>query len=363
MLLPHAPKVAHAVRSMEGVEGRHHSPRRPTSTLRLAGVPPVTRPDRIPAILDRVVLADVVSTFAGPPVRSSGGTSTFRCPNPDHPDHHPSFSVKDGHWKCWSQCGVDGDAIDLLVWLDKVSKAEAIERLAARIDLQPVPVTGMPSTSTSWKATKDLRHMPSTGDDLLRQFLEKRCWDHQLATAMGLHLVTGADGQRWVRFPWPPGDGGETWHQDRRIGEGHPTWLSPTGRIPWPYRADLLASAREAGALVVCEGVSDVVAMIHAFPDVNVIGIPGAAAFKAEWATALAGLQLAVITDNDPAGQSLRGILNKLNDNNGIVVHNLYVPPVYNDIDEWRRADADAFPHAFNDLIDAWEASLVVSIE
>lgn len=317
----------------------------------------MTGPDRIPAVLERVDLVELVTTIAGQPVATSGGTVTFRCPNPGHPDQHPSFKVRDGRWRCWSQCGSGGDAIDLLVWHDKITKADAIERLAAKTGLQQASTVHDPSTLGHPPTPTSVR---STGrdDDVMRQFLQRRCWDLSLTEAMGLHLVRDTLGKPWVRFPWPPGPQGESWHQDRRIGEGSPKWLSSPDRIPWPYRADLVASARSDGALIVCEGPSDVVAMLHGLPDENVIGIPGSNTFKPEWAAGLAGLELIVITDNDAAGENLRKTLNSLNGENGTTVHNLYVPAGLNDVDEWRRTDLDGFPDAFHEVLEAYEATI-----
>ena len=54
--------------------------------------------------------------------RRSGGRYLFRCPNPAHPDTHPSFTVwrtPAGKWRarCQSQCDWQGDALDLVQWL------------------------------------------------------------------------------------------------------------------------------------------------------------------------------------------------------------------------------------------------------
>jgi hypothetical protein len=46
---------------------------------------------------------------AGIPVPSSGWVS---CPTPQHEDRHPSCTVAETHWRCWS-CGAGGTMIDL----------------------------------------------------------------------------------------------------------------------------------------------------------------------------------------------------------------------------------------------------------
>lgn len=117
--------------------------------------------DRVPTILERIDLLGEIERRAGPPVRTSGGTATFHCPHPDHPDQRPSFTVKDGRWRCWSACDIGGDAVDLFVWLDELSKAEAIERLAGQVGL----------ARADRPRHKPAKRAPTGAADLLERFL------------------------------------------------------------------------------------------------------------------------------------------------------------------------------------------------
>lgn len=93
-----------------------------------------TRHDRIPEILARTNLQSLVSEVAGPAVRIDGSSANYRCPNPRHVDNHPSFTVKGQRWRCWSQCGASGNAIDLMLFVGWAkTKAEAIAFLARRL--------------------------------------------------------------------------------------------------------------------------------------------------------------------------------------------------------------------------------------
>ena len=95
----------------------------------------MTLDNRIPQIIERVDLVDLVSRYGGAQAGSErAGTVTFHCPNPSHADTNPSFTVNvaRGTWKCWSQCDTGGDAIDLLLFLNVASsKHDAIEMLAS----------------------------------------------------------------------------------------------------------------------------------------------------------------------------------------------------------------------------------------
>jgi 5S rRNA maturation endonuclease (ribonuclease M5) len=64
------------------------------------------------------------------------------CKCPFHADKNPSFSVKDGHWKCWAGCG-GGDVIDLLAKFEGKTAAQYLRYAgpAARVAPPPRPVS------------------------------------------------------------------------------------------------------------------------------------------------------------------------------------------------------------------------------
>jgi hypothetical protein len=91
--------------------------------------------DRIPETLAKTNLRDLLTWIAGPPVTTSGAGPRYHCPNPKHPDAHPSFTIKGQRWRCWSQCAASGNAIDLLLFVGWVNtKADAIELLTRWIE-------------------------------------------------------------------------------------------------------------------------------------------------------------------------------------------------------------------------------------
>ncbi|SNQ46595.1 hypothetical protein FRACA_1480003 [Frankia canadensis] len=76
----------------------------------------VTTVDR-DAVLDRTDLAALATEICGDP-QGRGRGARWHCPNPAHPDEHPSMGIYQGfqgrwRWKCHA-CGEGGTAVDLL---------------------------------------------------------------------------------------------------------------------------------------------------------------------------------------------------------------------------------------------------------
>ena len=92
-------------------------------------------------VLARVDLAELATELCGPS-EGRGAGAKWHCPNPDHPDAHPSMTVYNGQrsarWKCHS-CGDGGTAIDLWMTAQRCGVRDAIEALAARGQIAPRP--------------------------------------------------------------------------------------------------------------------------------------------------------------------------------------------------------------------------------
>lgn len=88
-------------------------------------------------VLAHTDLTALAAELCGPP-RGQAAGAKWHCPNPDHPDAHPSMSVFTGQrsqrWKCHA-CGDGGTAIDLWMTVKKCGVGEAIEELGARTHL------------------------------------------------------------------------------------------------------------------------------------------------------------------------------------------------------------------------------------
>jgi DNA primase len=92
-------------------------------------------------VLDRIDLAELATEICGEPV-GRGRSTKWRCPNPAHPDQHPSMGLyesKQGHlrWKCHS-CGEGGTAVDLLMISSKLTAGQALRELAACAGLHAI---------------------------------------------------------------------------------------------------------------------------------------------------------------------------------------------------------------------------------
>ncbi len=112
------------------------------------GVP--SRIDR-DTLLATVDLAALATELCGPP-HGHGRNARWRCPNPNHPDVHPSMTVFHGHrsdrWHCHA-CGAGGTAIDLYATATSASIGAAIRDLANRAGLERRDATApVPSVPT-----------------------------------------------------------------------------------------------------------------------------------------------------------------------------------------------------------------------
>jgi DNA primase len=242
--------------------------------------------NRIPELLRRVDLFDLVAERAGHPASNSGGASRFHCRRHlSHDDRKPSFTVQDGRWRCWSSCATGGDAIDLLVWLDGITKAEAIELLGRRVGLerqqpQPRPAPRLDSRQAAL---------------LLDGYMKRRNLPPEIAEELDLSIVLDKIGHPRVRHPLRLRNEVVGW-QDRALDPNSSIrWLSSPGPIRCPYEANRIQRAEEVGEVVVCEGVSDVVAIIAAFENPAVVGIAGCGWFKAEWVPAFTDLDVTLM--------------------------------------------------------------------
>lgn len=88
-------------------------------------------------LLARTDLTALATELCGP-AHGRGRNARWHCPAPDHPDHHPSMTIYDGHrnprWHCHA-CGAGGTAIDLYATATGDQIGRAIRALAQRAGL------------------------------------------------------------------------------------------------------------------------------------------------------------------------------------------------------------------------------------
>jgi DNA primase len=278
-------------------------------------------PEGLSELVSRVDLNHLVERYAGTG-RRSGRTITYSCPNPGHADQHPSFTVTTTAKgkqlaRCWSLCGWQGDALELVKWLENLTTGEAAERLR---DLsgapRPMPKPARTTVPTGEKCVSNTpkdsarRPQPARAERFLERYLDFRGWPSSVVDKFGLEVVLDSGGACRVRHPFftPVSEGkwAATYWQDRGTGTG-PKWLSPKGAAPQLYN---LSSLERDGLLgvVLCEGPADTVTAALALEGaekVAVVGCPGVNAWRNEWAALFAGLRVVVAADPDNAGQLL----------------------------------------------------------
>jgi DNA primase len=285
--------------------------------------------DRVPDIRRLVDLAALVAGYAGPAARVSGGVSYFHCPDPEHLDRDPSFTVSDNRWRCWSQCATGGDAIDLLIWLGQArDKADAIDQLARQVGLERV---SQPRSQPVRTLDRD------RSGAILSRFLEQRGWPNDLIGELGLSVVIDKGGHPRVRFPFRLREDVVAW-QDRAVHSNvKPRWLSSAGPTPCPYEVNRLRRAKEVGQVLVVEGISDAAAVIATFKQPAVVGIPGTCGFKPKWTPAFAGLDVLLVGDRDAGGERFRANIVQRLKAVAADIHHIRIPEPWGDLDEWRR--------------------------
>lgn len=285
-----------------------------------------THPEGLSSLVERVDLYELVARYAGPG-RSSGRTTSYSCPHPAHPDHSPSFTVSTTSTgkqlaRCWSQCAWQGDALELVKWLENLSTSEGAKWLRDYLGLKVAPARSLESRpATPSKLHRSLSPKPvdtatrpadtEAASRFLARYLDHRGWPSEVATTFGLEVVLDSSGSGRIRHsyftPTASGEWVATYWQDRGVGSSHPKWLSPKGGSPALYNLRSLETENLA-AVVICEGPADTITATLALEGaerVAVVGCPGVSAWRSEWSPLFEGLRVVVAADNDAAGRTL----------------------------------------------------------
>jgi len=277
--------------------------------------------DTLSDLIAGVDLPAMIEARTGPG-RCSGGRWTFPCPNPDHHDRTPSFTVSTDRrgrwrWRCWSQCGRSGDALDLLVWLDGLTTAEAAARIrqyAGQIDTPPRPNPKPSPAKPTVAVEADARVVPDhVAARVMASHLEGRSWPPSAAERFGLTVVADRWGRLRIRYPFHGWTGGRwevvSWQDRAASPDQRPKWLTPAGVTLPPFGWNALDTEETVTGLVICEGPADAITATLALngrTDVVAVGIAGANGWRPGWSEMLADVEAVVIAaDPDEAGQKL----------------------------------------------------------
>lgn len=273
-------------------------------------------------LITGIDLPALVATYAGPG-KHSGGKWLYQCPNPEHFDASPSFSVfmgRNGQWLCGclSQCGHIGNAFKFVQWLHKCDNAEAVRLLRAWAG-QPAPLPYQVAKKDKRKQVIDATperidpgYSAVNDAGALSAYLHSRQWPTEVVEAFGLQVVRlNRDTERntlRVLHPFFEHKAGEwratSWQARRLDNASAKKWLAPLGGALPLYNLRAL-DPQDITAAVVCEGPADTVTAWLATRDIAglaVVGVPGAQSWRAEWAAYFEGLTVVIAGDNDNAG-------------------------------------------------------------
>lgn len=273
-------------------------------------------------LVARVDLGTLVEHYSGAG-RKVGARILYTCPNPAHPDRHPSFDVRrdpDGteRGRCRSACAWSGDALDLVQWVEGFDRSRAIDWLRTWTGT-PDPARSRPTRPAP--TPKPLAPLPETkpvpadaAGRIMAGYLASRGWPTEAEARYGLSVVSCRKSRRArVRHPfYVPGPEGlvlASW-QDRATWDASRSdrWDSPAGRPLPPWNVTAL-EADDVTAAVICEGPADGITADLALSGLAgpaVVGIPGVNGWRDEWAPMFAGLLVVLVADNDDAGRKFR---------------------------------------------------------
>ena len=276
-------------------------------------------PENLSELIQLVDLNQLVSRYTGNG-RTSGKVTTYSCPHPAHPDTHPSFTVTTNSKgkevaKCFSQCAWQGDALELVKWLEGLSTGEAASWLRRFIGQAQEP------TFYSKKAEHPRKVLPlypqgqeltgESAERFMKKYLTSRGWPCEVAERFSLSVVLDSSGKARIRHPYfTPNSSGEwvlSYYQDRGDKTSLPKWKSPKGSTPQLFNLKSLEADSLEG-VVICEGAADTITAslaLEGCPFVAVIGVPGVGAWRDEWSHFVNGLRIVVAADNDEAGRTL----------------------------------------------------------
>ena len=340
-------------------------------------------------ILARTDLANLATEICGPPT-GNGRSARWHCPNPDHPDTHPSMSIYAGQraerWKCHS-CAEGGTAIDLWMVSQRSTVGEAITALGERCGalspalsgparrlkhllLQP-PSTPAPSTPPPTAADQDgfdvrVESYVASAADMLwgprgdgaRHWLRDRGLDDDVLRSNRVGYDPGPRGLRRPKgLPWRGagivlpilGTGDHAiWVQTRYldpIGAGR-KYDSVVTAIAANPRVATIRTPRTArpGLVVVAEGIPDGLVVAHT--DAQPVAVVGTGNTGPDVAQrlhdAFPDATFLVAFDNDTAGHTTGPKLGAYLAGLGHGVIASGPPDAYNDLNDWWRADPTA---------------------
>lgn len=331
---------------------------------------------KIADVLARTDLQRLLDELAQPANHATRGRR-WHCPVPGHEDRHASVGTHTDHhgherWRCWSGDKTHrGDAIDLVMITQRVSRTDAIDWLANRAGMiadQPLPpvrrkrrptaarnVPLRPAVFQYARACAQALWTPA-GQPVL-DWLHSRGFDDPVLSAnrvgadLGPQITPRASGLpkgELVAATFPAFDETDQLHylQARYLELSGPgKYDNPAGRLGSnPRLAWTRTTTRpRRDTLIICEGMPD--ALTAAQAGYSAVAILGNQAPNARVARRIAtyatnrDLQLVGIVHNDDGGAIWRDYLTDLLEQQHCHLATV-VPTIGNDLNEWAQRDS-----------------------
>lgn len=326
-------------------------------------------------LLARVDLVAVLDAFT--PATGSGRTRRWRCPEPSHPDEHPSVTVSRDQrgvdrWRCWSG-GHGGTAIDAVVAARHLSVGESIRWLNEHYaHLEPLPQRphrevhprsdGRPSPEVVQHVERCEKQLWTWSGREIRSWLNARgltddvLVGNRVGADPGLVLGGGKrlpDGTLAAVFPALDPSGNITYFQSRFIdpATGSPKYANPPRHLaknPGLAWTQATAPVRSNTSIVIAEGIPD--ALIAASAGMRSVGVLGAMTPNHRIAERLVkgAANLAdphpgfvICFDADPPGRSgAEHLLELLNEHTSVPIADVS-PPEGMDLTDWSGSGGD----------------------
>jgi 5S rRNA maturation endonuclease (ribonuclease M5) len=200
-------------------------------------------------------------------------------------------------------------------WLEGLSTGDAAKWLRNYLgDAEAPAFHKKPSAPVKPISKLTPRGEELTGESAERfmmKYLSSRGWPLEVVEKFSLSVVLDESGKARIRHPYfTPTSSGEwvlSYYQDRGDKSSALRWKSPKGSTPQLFNLRSL-EAESLEGVVICEGAADTITAslaLEGLSSVAVIGVPGVAAWRDEWAHFVNGLRVVVAADNDEAGRTL----------------------------------------------------------
>ena len=204
------------------------------------------------------------------PVNPEGKGGRTSCPNPDHPDRHPSFFLyPGGGGRCFSQCS--------RYW----SSVELAHLLGISVDQ---PREGL--------TLADIAGAKGLGPEVLQSY----------GVTEGV-TGTGRNRVPCVDIPYTDQHGEVVAVRKRLSLDGIPRFSWRRGDHPTLYGLQHLEEIRRVGWVILVEGESDAWTLWH--QRIPSLGIPGASMWRHNFGTLLRGLKIFLWCEPDQGGDTL----------------------------------------------------------